>query len=135
MTKLPLKLNLMPLTGLVMAAWLALTPVAAQAQDAGKDAFKKCEAELMTDYANKISRAQADGKPHLIPIYERRRGEAIANLCPLQADIAAADQKIAAADQKIAANRADIAANRADIAANRADIAANRADIAAAEQT
>ena len=107
-------------TSLAAAAALTFTPVDAWAQGTiSAEAFKKCEAELITDYAGKIAKAQVDGKPHLVPVYERRRGEAITNLCTLVADNAAADQKIAAADQKIAANRADIAANRADIAANK----------------
>ena len=81
-------------------------------------AFEKCEIELSEDYARKIAKAIADGKPQFVAVYERRRGEALAGtLCPDTADIAAADQRIAAADQSIAANRADIAANRADIAA------------------
>jgi hypothetical protein len=141
-----------------MATTFALlgTPTSAWAQGPiSAEAFKKCEAELIADYAGKIERARADGKPHLIPVYERRRSEAITNLCTLvadnatgradiaagRADIAAGRADIAAADQKIATGRADIAAadqkiatGRADIAAGRADIAAGRADIAAADQ-
>jgi hypothetical protein len=73
-------------------------------------ALAQCEAELRTDYARKIENAVATGRPHLVPVYERRRGEALASLCPSQAENAAADQRIAA-------NRADIAAADQRIAA------------------
>ena len=61
-------------TSLAVAAALTLTPVDGQAQNISAEAFKKCEVELMADYAAKISKAQADGKPHLVPVFERRRG-------------------------------------------------------------
>ena len=83
-------------------------------------ALEKCQAELREDYANKMAKAVADGKPHLVPVYERRREAALVELCQLMADNAAADQRIAA-------NRAVIAANRADIAATDQRIAANTA--------
>ena len=63
----------------------------------------------MADYAAKITKAQADGKPHLVPVFERRRGEAIESLC-------AVESRIAAADQRIAAGRAEIAATDQRIA-------------------
>jgi hypothetical protein len=128
-------------TSLAAAAALTFTPVGAQAQGMiSKEAFGKCEAELMANYADKIAE-----KPHLTDVYKRRRDQAIANLCPLVADnavldqrIAVADQRIAVADQRIAANRSDIATMDQRIAANRSDIAtmdqriaANRSDIAA----
>lgn len=55
----------------------------------------------------------ANGKPHLVPVYERRREATLVELCQSTADIAAMDKEIAA-------NRADIAAGRADIAAGKA---------------
>ena len=100
------------ITSLAVAAALTLTPVDGQAQNISAEAFKKCEVELMADYAAKISKAQADGKLHLAPVYERRRGEAIESLCALKADIAATDQRIAAGRSEIAAGRSEIAANK-----------------------
>ena len=121
-------------TSLAVAAALTLTPVNGQAQNISAEAFKKCEVELMADYAAKISKAQADGKPHLVPIFERRRGEAIEGLCAVESRIAAIDQRIAATDQRIAANRSDIAANRSDIAATDQRIAATDQRIAASKE-
>ena len=97
---------------LAVAAAFTLTPVDGQAQNIAAEAFKKCEAELMADYAAKISKAQADGKPHLVPVFERRRGEAIESLCAVESRIAAADQRIAAGRTEIAAGRTEIAANK-----------------------
>mgnify|MGYP000642060196 CR=1 FL=1 len=94
-------------TSLAVAAALTLTPVDGQAQNIAAEAFKKCEAELMADYAAKITKAQADGKPHLVPVFERRRGEAIESLCAVESRIAATDQRIAATDQRIAAGRSN----------------------------
>ena len=82
-------------------------------------ALEKCQAELREDYANKMAKAVADGKPHLVPVYERRREAALVELCQLMADNAAADQRIAA-------NRADIAAADQRIAASEAVSAAYR---------
>ena len=59
-------------------------------------ALEKCQAELREDYASKMAKAVADGKPHLVPVYERRREAALVELCQLMADNAAADQRIAA---------------------------------------
>ena len=100
------------ITSLAVAAALTLTPVDGQAQNIAAEAFKKCEAELMADYAAKISKAQADGKPHLVPVFERRRGEAIESLCAVESRIAATDQRIAAGRSEIAAGRSEIAANK-----------------------
>ena len=119
------------ITSLAVAAALTLTPVDGQAQNISAEAFKKCEVELMADYAAKISKAQADGKLHLAPVYERRRGEAIESLCALKADIAATDQRIAAGRSEIAAGRSEIAAADQRIAAGRSEIAAGRSEIAA----
>ena len=80
-------------------------------------ALEKCQAELREDYASKMAKAVADGKPHLVAVYERRREATLVELCQLTADNAA--------------DRADNAADRADIAANRADIAATEQRIAA----
>ena len=75
---------------------------------------------MREDYASKMAKAVADGKPHLVPVYERRRDGHLVALCQSTADIAALDKEIAAgradiaaADQRIAAGRADIAADRA----------------------
>ena len=106
-------------TSLAVAAALTLTPVDGQAQNISAEAFKKCEVELMADYAAKISKAQADGKLHLVPVFERRRGEAIAGLCALKADNEVGRADIAAGEQRIAANKADIAAGEQRIAASK----------------
>ena len=58
-------------------------------------ALAQCEAELHADYARRIENVVATGKPHFVSLLERRRGEALASLCPLQAENAAADQRIA----------------------------------------
>jgi hypothetical protein len=122
-------------TSLAAAAALTFTPVDAWAQGTiSAEAFNRCEAELMNDYAAKIAKAQADGKPQFVPLLEKRRGEAIVTLCKLAADNGAADQKIAAADQKIATNRAGIAAGEQRIAAGEQRIAAGEQRIAAGEQ-
>jgi hypothetical protein len=113
-----------------MATAFALlgTPTSAAAQNTiSAEAFKKCEAELITDYAAKIAKATADGKPHLVPVYEKRRGEAITNLCTLVADNASGKAEIAA-------NRSEIASGKAEIAAADQKIAANRSEIAASEE-
>jgi hypothetical protein len=68
-------------------------------------ALEKCQTEVREDYANKMAKAVADGKPQFVAILERRREEALVSLCQLTADNAAADQRIAA-------NRADIAADK-----------------------
>ena len=107
------------ITSLAVAAAFTLTPVDGQAQNIAAEAFKKCEAELMADYAAKISKAQADGKPHLVPVFERRRGEAIESLCAVESRIAATRTEIAAGEQKIAAGEQKIAANKADIVASK----------------
>jgi hypothetical protein len=130
------------ITSLAAAAALTFTPVGAQAQGMiSKEAFGKCEAELMANYADKIAE-----KPHHTDVYLRRRDQAIANLCPLVADnavldqrivvadqrIAAADQRIAAADQRIAVLDQRIAAGKSEIAAGKSEIAAGKSEIAAA---
>ena len=114
------------ITSLAVAAALTLTPVDGQAQNIAAEAFKKCEAELMADYAAKITKAQADGKPHLVPVFERRRGEAIESLCAVESSIAATRTEIAAGEQRIAANKADIAAGEQRIAAGEQRIAASK---------
>ena len=81
-------------------------------------ALEKCQTELRADYDRKMAKAVADGKPHLVAVYERRRDEALVSLCQLTAENAAGKSEIAA-------NRADIAAMNQNIAANRAVIAAN----------
>ena len=121
-------------TSLAVAAAFTLTPVDGQAQNIAAEAFKKCEAELMADYAAKISKAQADGKPHLVPVFERRRGEAIESLCAVESRIAATRTEIAAGEQKIAAGEQRIAANKADIAAGEQRIAAGEQRIAASKE-
>lgn len=54
-------------------------------------ALEKCQVEVREDYASKMAKAVADGKPHLVPVYERRREATLVSLCQLTADIAAAD--------------------------------------------
>ena len=76
-------------------------------------ALEKCQTEVREDYASKMAKAVADGKPHLVPVYERRRDGHLVALCQLTAENAAGRAEIEAADQRIAAGRADIAADRA----------------------
>lgn len=116
------------LAGLLMCCWLwgnttlAQTPepttikypdatASEEAKAAFVQALEKCQTEVREDYASKMAKAVADGKSHLVAVYERRREATLVSLCQLTADNAALDQRIAAADQRIAANRADIAAN------------------------
>lgn len=116
------------LAGLLVCCWLwgntalAQTPEPttikypdATASEAAKAAFvqalEKCQTEVREDYASKMAKAVADGKSHLVAVYERRREVTLVSLCQLTADIAALDQRIAA-------NRADIAAADQRIAAN-----------------
>jgi hypothetical protein len=61
---------------------------------------------LREDFVSKTAKAVADGKPHLVPAYERIRERALITLCPLDADVAGNRADIAAANQKIAANKA-----------------------------
>lgn len=75
-------------------------------------ALEKCQTELRADYDRKIAKAVADGKPHVVPVYERRRDGHLVSLCQLTAENAAADQRIAAADQRIAESDAMIRLNR-----------------------
>ncbi len=53
-----------------------------------------------------MAEAVANGKLHLVAVYERRREATLVGLCQSTADIAAMDKEIAA-------NRADIAASKA----------------------
>ena len=125
------------LAGLLICCWLSGNTALAQTTEptaikypdataspsvkaAFTQALEKCQAELRADYDRKMAKAVADGKPHLVAVYERRRDEALVSLCQLTAENAAGKSEIAA-------NRADIAAMNQNIAANRADIAANAA--------
>lgn len=75
-----------------------------EAKAAFVQALEKCQTEVREDYASKMAKAVADGKSHLVAVYERRREATLVNLCQLTADNAALDQRIAATDQRIAAN-------------------------------
>ena len=68
-------------------------------------ALEKCQTELRADYDRKIAKAVADGKPHVVPVYERRRDGHLVSLCQLTAENAAADQRIAESDAMIRLNR------------------------------
>ncbi len=52
-------------------------------------ALEKCQTEVREDYASKMAKAVADGKPHLVPVYERRRDGHLISLCQLTAENAA----------------------------------------------
>ena len=60
---------------------------------------------MRADYDRKIAKAVADGKPHVVPVYERRRDGHLVSLCQLSAENAAADQRIAESDAMIRLNR------------------------------
>ena len=71
-------------------------------------ALKKCQTEVREDYASKMAKAVADGKPHLVAVYERRREATLVELCQLTAENATGKSEIAA-------NRADIAAGKSEM--------------------
>lgn len=53
-----------------------------------------------------MAKAVADGKPHLVPFFERLRDRHLVELCELRADTAAREQRIAALKADTAANAA-----------------------------
>ena len=57
-------------------------------------ALEKCQAELREDYASKMAKAVADGKPHLVPVFERLRDRHLVELCQMRAEIAAGEARI-----------------------------------------
>jgi len=61
---------------------------------------------LRADYDRKMAKAVADGKPHLVPFFERLRDRHLVELCELRADTAAREQRIAALKADTAANAA-----------------------------
>ena len=68
---------------------------------------------MRADYDRKMAKAVADGKPHLVPFFERLRDRHLVELCELRADTAAREQRIAALKADTAALMADTAANAA----------------------
>ena len=132
------------LAGLLMCCWLSGNTALAQtpeptaikypdanASPAVKAAFtqalEKCQTEFREDYDRKMAKAVADGKPHLVPVFERLRDRHLVELCQMRAEIAAGEARIVAGEARIVALKADTAALKADTAANEARIVANEA--------
>ena len=118
------------LAGLLMCCWLSGNTALAQtpeptaikypdvnASPAVKAAFtqalEKCQTEFREDYDRKMAKAVADGKPHLVPVFERLRDRHLVELCQMRAEIAAGEARIVAGEARIVAGEARIVANEA----------------------
>ena len=111
------------LAGLLMCCWLSGNTALAQtpeptaikypdanASPAVKAAFtqalEKCQTEFREDYDRKMAKAVADGKPHLVPVFERLRDRHLVELCQMRAEIAVGEARIVAGEARIVVNEA-----------------------------